>query len=194
MENLKALAVYCGSRAGAGPQHRADAERLGRLMAEAGVALVYGGGSIGLMGVVADSVLRNGGDVIGVIPRFLLEREVGHFKLTEQHVVETMHERKLLMFERADAFVVLPGGIGTLEEFFEVLSWRGLELHDKPIVVVDANGYWRKLRELVEHTIAEDFSLPRYKKFVHYLEGVDQVLPTLRAVPAPADTELDGVV
>jgi uncharacterized protein (TIGR00730 family) len=176
------------------PQHRTDAERLGRMMAEAGIALVYGGGSIGLMGVVADAVLRNGGSVIGVIPRFLLEREVGHLRLTEQHVVETMHERKLIMFERADAFVVLPGGIGTLEEFFEVLSWRGLDLHDKPIVVVDANGYWQKLRALVEHTVAEDFTLPRYKKFVHYLDNVDQVLPTLNGLPPAEDRDLDDLV
>ena len=194
MANWKSLAVYCGSRAGADPQHRADAERLGRMMAEAGIALVYGGGSIGLMGVVADTVLRNGGSVIGVIPRFLLEREVGHLKLTEQHVVETMHERKLIMFERADAFVVLPGGIGTLEEFFEVLSWRGLDLHDKPIVVVDGNGYWQKLRALVEHTVAEDFTLPRYKRFVHYLDSVDQVLPTLKSLPPAMDTDLDDLV
>ena len=164
------------------------------MMAEAGIALVYGGGSIGLMGVVANAVLRNGGSVIGVIPRFLFEREVGHLELTEQHIVETMHERKLLMFERADAFIILPGGIGTLEEFFEVLSWRGLDLHDKPIIVVDANGYWQKLRELVEHTVKEDFSLPRYTKVVHYIDSVDQVLPTLQSLPPPLDTELEEVV
>jgi uncharacterized protein (TIGR00730 family) len=181
-----ALAVYCGSKSGDDPRYRSDAVRFGRLMAQAGVALVYGGGSIGIMGAVADAVLQGGGRVIGVIPQFLQRAEVQHLALTEQHVVETMHERKLMMFERADGFVVLPGGIGTLEEFFEVLSWRGLELHDKPIIVVDGAGYWQPLRDLLDHTIAQGFTDRRYADFVHFVDGIDAVIPAFDALPKGA--------
>src|SRR5262245_55397755 len=128
-----ALAVYCGSRPGFDPRHHAAAVRLGQLLVRLGVTLIYGGGSMGLVGALADAVLAEGGRAIGVIPRFLLDREAGHHALSEQHVVETMHERKMRMFELADGYVVLPGGIGTLEELFEVVSWRVLGLHRKPV-------------------------------------------------------------
>ena len=120
--------------------------------------MVYGGGGVGLMGLVANAALKAGGKVVGVIPRFLLQREAGHPALTETVVVETMHERKLAMFERSDAFVVLPGGIGTLEELFEVLSWRTLGLHTKPIVIVDQGGYWRPLAALLRSVVEGGFA------------------------------------
>ena len=131
------------------PAARDVAVRLGELLAREGITLVYGGGGVGLMGLVANAALKAGGRVVGIIPRFLLQREAGHPALTETVVVETMHERKLQMFERSDAFVVLPGGIGTLEELFEVLSWRTLGLHTKPIVIVDQGGYWEPLAALL---------------------------------------------
>jgi len=183
-----ALAVYCGSRPGSDPRHRAASVRLGEIMARSGIALVYGGGSVGLMGALADTVLREGGRAIGVIPRFLLEREVGHLRLSEQHVVETMHERKMRMFDLADAYVVLPGGIGTLEELFEVLSWRVLGLHDKPIVVVDEADYWTPLRNILGRLVEGGFADQRHAGLVHFVPSVEDVLVLLATIPAPART------
>jgi uncharacterized protein (TIGR00730 family) len=140
-----ALAVYCGSRFGDTPAFADAARALGRLLGERGGTLVYGGGHVGLMGAVADAVLAAGGRVVGVIPQALMDREVGHRGLTELHVVQTMHERKQMMAERADAFVALPGGIGTLEELYEVWSWQQLGYHDKPVALLDVAGYYEAL-------------------------------------------------
>jgi uncharacterized protein (TIGR00730 family) len=140
-----ALAVYCGSRVGDAPAFAEAAQTLGRLLGERGGVLVYGGGRVGLMGAVADATLAAGGRVVGVIPQALMEREVGHLGLSELHVVQTMHERKQLMAERADAFVALPGGIGTLEELYEVWSWQQLGYHDKPVALLDVGGYYEAL-------------------------------------------------
>jgi uncharacterized protein (TIGR00730 family) len=142
-----ALAVYCGSRFGDAPAFAAAARTLGRLIGEAGTTLVYGGGRVGLMGAVADATLAAGGRVVGVIPQALMEREVGHAALTELHVVQTMHERKQLMAERADAFIALPGGIGTLEELYEVWSWQQLGYHDKPVALLNVERYYDALLE-----------------------------------------------
>jgi uncharacterized protein (TIGR00730 family) len=142
-----ALAVYCGSRFGDAPAFADAARTLGRLLGKRGGVLVYGGGRVGLMGAVADATLAAGGQVVGVIPQALMDREVGHLGLSELHVVETMHERKQLMAERADAFVALPGGIGTLEELYEVWSWQQLGYHDKPVALLDVDGYYRALLE-----------------------------------------------
>ena len=152
------VCVFCGSRFGIDPGSRELAVRLGELLAREKMTLVYGGGGVGLMGVLANAALKAGGKVVGVIPRFLLQREAGHPALTETVVVETMHERKLEMFERSDAIVVLPGGIGTLEEFFEVLSWRTLGLHTKPIVIVDQGGYWQPLAALLRVFVEGGFA------------------------------------
>lgn len=143
------VAVYCGARCGDDPAFTAAARTLGRLIAEDGVVLVYGGGHVGLMGVLADAALAAGGRVVGVIPQSLVDREVGHAGLTELHVVKTMHERKHLMAERADAFIALPGGIGTLEELFEVWSWQQLGYHDKPIAMLNVAGYYDALLEFM---------------------------------------------
>lgn len=142
-----AVAVYCGSRFGDCPAFTDAARALGALIGNAGSTLVYGGGRVGLMGAIADAVLSAGGSVVGVIPRALMDREVGHTGLTEMHVVQTMHERKRLMAERADAFVALPGGIGTLEEMYEVWSWQQLGYHDKPVALLNVDGYYDALLE-----------------------------------------------
>ena len=136
------LCVYCGSRPGTRPAYTALARRLGQAIGQRGWQLVYGGGRAGLMGVVADAALASGARVIGVIPDTLMRLEVGHQGLTELHVVRTMHERKHMMAERSDAFVAMPGGIGTFEELFAVWTWRHLDYHDRPIGLLDAEGYW----------------------------------------------------
>ncbi len=141
------VAVYCGSRFGDSPAFAQAARTLGELIGRSGATLVYGGGRVGLMGTVADAVMASGGQVVGVIPQALMDREVGHSGLTELHVVQTMHERKQLMAERADAFISLPGGIGTLEELYEVWSWQQLGYHDKPVALLNVDGYYDPLLE-----------------------------------------------
>ena len=183
------LCVFCGARFGADPATRDTAVGLGRLLAAEGITLVYGGGGVGLMGLVANAVLDSGGRAIGIIPNFLLQREAGHPKLTETVVVETMHERKLQMFERSDAFVVLPGGIGTLEEFFEVLSWRTLGLHSKPIVIIDQGGYWEPLAALLRGVVDGGFAERTHLDHVAFVSELKDVLPAIAAMPASAGFE-----
>ena len=178
-----ALCVFCGARFGADPAYRDLAGRLGRLLAENGVTLVYGGGGVGLMGVVANAALAVPGEVVGIIPRFLLDREAGHPDLTETIVVETMHERKLQMFERSDGFVILPGGLGTLEEFFEVLSWRTMGLHDKPIIILDHNGYWDPLVALLNRVVEGGFADRRYLEQIAVVTKLEELLPTIARMP-----------
>lgn len=144
------LCVYCGSRLGDSPVFEQAARTLGERLAARGGRLVYGGGRVGLMGTIADAVLRGGGQVVGVIPQALMQREVGHAGLTELHVVQTMHERKQRMAERADAFVALPGGIGTLEELYEVWSWQQLGYHDKPVALLNVDGYYDALLRFMD--------------------------------------------
>jgi uncharacterized protein (TIGR00730 family) len=151
------VAVYCGSRHGGRPAYAADAEALGMAIGSRGWQLVYGGGKVGLMGVVADATLAAGGRVVGVIPESLKRLEVGHTGLHELHVVPTMHVRKQMMAERADAFIALPGGIGTLEELYEVWTWRQLGYHDQPIGLLNTEGYYDALLRFMDHTVAEGF-------------------------------------
>jgi uncharacterized protein (TIGR00730 family) len=169
--------------------------QLGSLLAREGITLIYGGGGVGLMGLVANAVLKDGGRAVGVIPRFLLQREAGHPALTQTVVVETMHERKLEMFERSDAFVVLPGGIGTLEELFEVLSWRTLGLHSKPIVMVDQGGYWQPLAALLRSVVEGGFAERRHLDHVAFVRDLKDLLPTIAAMPqeTAVETRLDRV-
>lgn len=158
-----AVAVYCGSRFGDLPAYADVARELGRLIARSGGSVVYGGGRVGLMGAVADAALAAGGSVVGVIPQALMDREVGHPGLTELHVVQTMHERKQLMAENADAFVALPGGIGTLEELYEVWSWQQLGYHDKPVALLNVAGYYDALLEFMRVSHERGFvSAPQY--------------------------------
>ena len=158
-----AVAVYCGSRFGDLAVYAQAARELGRLIARSGGSVVYGGGRVGLMGAVADAALAAGGSVVGVIPQALMDREVGHPGLTELHVVQTMHERKQMMAERADAFVALPGGIGTLEEIYEVWSWQQLGYHDKPVALLNVAGYYDALLEFMRVSHERGFvSAPQY--------------------------------
>lgn len=154
---MKSVAVYCGSSSGNQEIYTRQAEEMGRELARRGLTLVYGGGCVGLMGTIADAVLAAGGRVIGVIPQFLADKEVAHRGCTELHVVETMHQRKLLMADLADGFVAMPGGFGTLEELFEVLTWGQLGLHGKPVGVLNTRGFYDTLLALLDHMSAEAF-------------------------------------
>jgi uncharacterized protein (TIGR00730 family) len=154
-------------------------------MATAGIELVFGGGRVGLMGVVADAVLGAGGRAVGIIPEHLVRAEVGHAAVTELQITKTMHERKAAMFARSDAFVVLPGGPGTLDETFEILTWRQLALHDKPVVICDLGGFWQPLIRLIDQTIAERYARPEFRDFFTIVERIEDVIPTLRLAPSP---------
>lgn len=184
MPDIGSLCAYCGSSTGTDPRHAREAARFGRLLGEACLELIYGGGKVGLMGVLADAALEAGAKVTGIIPTDLKRVELAHAGLDELVVVESMHERKRRMFERADAFVVLPGGVGTLDETFEIITWRQLGLHGKPIVIVDDGGYWRPLLALIEHTIAAGFTSPALRDLFAVVERIDDVLPAITAMPA----------
>jgi uncharacterized protein (TIGR00730 family) len=159
---MKNICIYCGSAAGTRPEYAEAARRIGRILVEQGVGLVYGGGRVGLMGIVADAVLEGGGRVIGVIPDPLATEEVAHNGLTELHVVADMHRRKAMMADRADGFLTMPGGIGTFEEFFETLSWAALKLHQKPMGVLNIAGYFDPMLALLDHAVAEGFLRPKH--------------------------------
>lgn len=183
---INSVCIYCGSSAGASEGYAEAARRLGRMLGERRIRLVYGGGRIGLMGEVADAVLAAGGQVIGVIPDHLQLRERGHRGVTELRVVGTMHERKNVMFELSDAFVILPGGYGTLDEAFEMLTWRQLRLHDKPILFANIDGYWTPLKGLIDHFIREQFAQESSRRLFAFVDRVEDILPTLLRQPSPA--------
>ncbi len=177
------VVVFCGSSIGHDPAHAEAARRLGRLMADGGHRLVYGGGRVGLMGILADAVLSAGGEAVGVIPAFLKAHEVAHPGLTELLVVESMHLRKQAMVERADAFVVLGGGFGTLDEFFEILTWKQLGLHDKPIVVVDVAGLWQGLEALVAGLLSHGFIRGAHLELFTVVTNADDALRLAETAP-----------
>jgi hypothetical protein len=179
MNRIQSLCVFCGSRAGADPAFSEAAEQLGRRLAQRGVRLIYGGGSIGLMGVVMRAVLAHGGQVSGVIPEFLMRREVGNPDLTELIVVDSMHERKRRMFELADGFAVLPGGIGTLDETIEIITWQQLGLHAKPIAVLSVGDYWKVFELLIEQMIAQGFADGAIRNLFAVAGDVESLLTTL---------------
>lgn len=160
---MRSICVFCGSSPGNHPEYLQVARQAGRLIAERGLTLVYGGGRAGLMGALADSALAAGGRVVGVIPQMLLDREVGHSGLTEQHVVRTLSERKLLMGDLSDAFLTLPGGIGTMDELFEAWSWTQLDLQRKPCGLLNHRGYYDHLIQFLDHVVAEGFQRPRHR-------------------------------
>jgi len=182
---IRSLCVFAGSRMGSNGRFRAAAERLGLLMAGRGVRLVYGGGAIGLMGVVAKSVLAHGGEAVGVIPDFLMTLEVGDPGVTELIVVGSMHERKARMFELADGFVVLPGGLGTLDETIEMATWKQLQLHGKPIIVVNVDGYWNALGALLGAVVADGFAHPAMPDLLVTVDTVDAVFEAAATAPLP---------
>lgn len=185
MTAIRSVCVYCGSSLGESQIYTAQAQILGRLFAENGIRLVYGGGRIGLMGVVAEAALAAGGEVVGIIPSHLHDWEVGHTGLTELHVVDSMHTRKRMMVEMSDAFVALPGGLGTLDEFFEIVTWRQLKLHDKPIIVMNTEDYWRPLLALVETVVERGFARRTSTNLFTVTEDAEGVLSVLQAAPAP---------
>jgi uncharacterized protein (TIGR00730 family) len=163
---MKRICVYLGSNPGNNPAYVAAAKTLGRELASRGIGLVYGGSSTGLMGRLADACLAEGGEVFGVIPKRLVEKEIAHQGLTESHVVNSMHERKQLMADFSDGFITLPGGIGTLEEFFEVLTWNQIGYHAKPCGLLDVNGYYARLAEHLDRMVDEGFLLPAHRRMV----------------------------
>lgn len=173
------LCVYCGSRTGGDPAYAAAASELGAAMAAGNIRLVYGAGDVGLMGAVARAAQEGGAETFGVIPTHLLDREVGKTDLNTFVITETMHERKKVMFMNADAVVVLPGGAGSLDEFFEVLTWRQLGLHDKPIFLLNTNGYWDPLRGLMDHIVAQGFADGSLLEFVETVDTVPALLAAL---------------
>jgi hypothetical protein len=184
MRKIRRLCVYCGSSGAVEARYREAASELGARLAAAGIELVYGGGRVGLMGLLADAALTASGKVTGIIPRRLLDAEVGHLGVTELVVVDSMHDRKRLMAEKADAFAVLPGGIGTLDELFEIVSWKQLELHDKPILLVDIGGYWAPLRALLDHIVVNGFARPQTRRLLHVVPSVSALMAALSEEPA----------
>jgi len=176
---VRAIGVYCGSSVGTRPVYREAAGALGRAIAGRSLALVYGGGEIGLMGVAADAALAAGGWVIGVIPEFLCRAEVDHPGLSEMIVVDSMHARKRIMVERADGIVVLPGGLGTLDEAVEVLTWCQLGLIDTPVVFLDADGFWAPFQTLIAHMVAEGFVRPEHGAMVRLVADPEAALAAL---------------
>jgi uncharacterized protein (TIGR00730 family) len=173
------ICVYCGSSADVAQSYKDAAVQLGREAGERGVEIIYGGGRVGLMGLVADAALAAGGRVTGIIPSHILEMEVAHQTLTELIVVENMHQRKMMMFERSEAFVILPGGLGTLDEAFEILTWKQLGLHRKPIIVANIDGYWDGLLALVRHGVDEGFIRPQHARLFTEVGDVAAILSAL---------------
>jgi hypothetical protein len=173
------VCVYCGSRLGARPEYRALARQLGTAIGRRGWQMVYGGGRAGLMGEVAEATLASGGRVVGVIPHSLMKLEVGHGGLSELHVVDTMHQRKQMMAERSEAFVAMPGGIGTFEELFEVWTWRHLGYHDRPLALLDTAGYWAPMVAFLQHAVAEGFMDGDQMAMLQVDDDVDRMLDTL---------------
>lgn len=169
---IQSLLLFCGSRPGHDPAHAELAAGLGRLCAEQGITLVYGGGRVGLMGIAARACKDGGGRVIGIIPRLLMTTEIAQDGLDELHVVETLHERKALMHRLSDAIIALPGSIGTLDEFFESLTWRELGIHDKPIWLLGGNGYWDTLSALLAHISAAGFGPPHLASLAEPLDNL----------------------
>jgi uncharacterized protein (TIGR00730 family) len=186
MRKIQRLCVYCGSSGAVDRQYREAASELGARLAMAEIGVVYGGGRVGLMGLLADAALAAGGVVTGVIPARLRDAELAHHGATELVVVDSMHERKRVMAERADAFAILPGGIGTLDETFEILSWKQLALHNKPIFVVDIGGYWGPLRALLDYIVAKGFARPQTLDLLQVVPDVTALIAALAAEPMPA--------
>jgi len=173
---VRRLCVFCGSNSGAKPEYRRAAEEVGRLLAERGIEVVYGGGKVGLMGVVADAALAAGGRVIGVLPRALATKELAHDGLTDLRVVESMHERKALMAELSDGFIALPGGIGTMEEFFEVWTWSQLGYHAKPCGLLNSGGYFDGLISFLDHMSSEKFLRNEHRSMLVIAQTASELL------------------
>ena len=186
---MKRIAVYCGSNKGTRPEYAAAAAELGTQLARGKIELVYGGGMVGLMGIVADAVLKHGGHVIGVIPEKLVIKEVVHEKLPDLRVVKTMRERKALMAELSDGFIALPGGYGTFEEFFEILAWSQLGWHQKPFGLLDVAGFYKHLHSFLDHTQSEGFIRPQHRALVLVEETAERMLARMKKFHPPAEVK-----
>ena len=185
MPILRSICVFCGANRGGDPRYVAAAAVTGERLASLGIQLVYGGSRGGLMGALADGALAAGGRVVGVIPRGLVDRELAHPQLSELLIVDTLHERKAKMAELADAFIALPGGLGTLEELAEVLSWAQLDLHTKPIGLLDVGGYFAALEAFLDHAVAEGFVAERHRRLLLREDDIDRLLETFATWQAP---------
>jgi hypothetical protein len=183
MEYIRSLCVYCGSSDRGPVAHKDAARAFGHELAQRGVNLVFGGGRVGVMGTLADAVLEGGGSVTGIIPDFLMRHEIGHQGITELEIVATMHDRKARMAELSDGFVVLPGGLGTLEELFEIITWKQLGLHTKPIVVVNSTGYWDNLRTVIDGIVAAGYARRKNVELAAFVDSVDDIFPALARLP-----------
>ncbi|PMC34025.1 TIGR00730 family Rossman fold protein [Bacillus sp. UMB0899] len=186
---MKRISVFCGSSPGASPLYLEAAEKLGHQLAKEGITLVYGGSKLGVMGTVANASLQAGGEVIGVIPKMLMERELAHTNLTELILVNTMHERKAKMEQLSDGFIILPGGPGTMEEFFEVYTWAQLGEHQKPIGMINANQYYDKLLAFFDHMIREEFLKPEYHSMVIVEQDAQELINKFRTYKPPLLTK-----
>jgi len=186
MANIRAVCVFCGSSGAVGASYREAASELGKHLAAVGIEIVFGGVRIGLMGLLADAALAGGGRVTGIIPARLRDAELAHQGVTELVIVEGMHERKRLMAERADAFAILPGGIGTLDETFEILSWKQLGLHDKPVFLVDIDGYWASLRALLDAIVEGGFASPKTRDLLQVVPTIGTLMAALAEMPPDA--------
>jgi uncharacterized protein (TIGR00730 family) len=184
MTAIRSLAVFCGSRVGVNPAYAEAGRNLGRGLGLAGIRLVYGGGRIGIMGVVADATLAAGGRVLGVIPEFLTQWEVAHTNVTEMVVTDSMHSRKRRLYDESDAFLIMPGGLGTFDEAFEIITWRQLRLHDKPILLCNVAGSVEPLVATIEHAIEQGFADPGCRTLFEVIQGVPAVLERLKTLPA----------
>lgn len=180
---IKSVCVYCGASNGTSNGFTDIATELGRELAEHNIRLIYGGGGIGMMGAVADATLAAGGEVIGIIPQHLERAELGHRGLTELKIVDSMHTRKRMMFDLSDAFVILPGGMGTLDETFEIITWRQLGMHDKPIVLVNHDNYWEPFLDLVDHVIDNGFARPAARQLFSVVGSVGRLFDLLEGEP-----------
>ncbi len=184
MSRIASVCVYCASSSRGPDSHKDAARLLGRLLAENGIRLVFGGGRVGLMGVIADAALAAGGEVVGVIPSFLRDLELAHDGCDEMIVTSSMHSRKEKMAELSDGFAILPGGLGTLDEAFEMITWRQLRLHDKPIVLVNVDGYWKPLQRLFDHITEQRYMRLNDAPLFRIVDRVEDVIPALREAPA----------
>ncbi len=190
MSKITSVCVYCGSSNTSNPAFNAPTAELGSELAKNGLTLVYGGGSPGLMGIVADSCLKAGGKVIGIIPDHILKLEVRHQELTELHIVENMHIRKQMMAQRADAFVIMPGGLGTLDETFEILTWKYLGIHDRPVIIANIDGYWNPFLDLINHMERHQFVRDEHIGTFVVANSVGDVMDILRKTDI-SDKQID---
>lgn len=183
MVALRSVAVYCSASVCVDDHFKAIARKMGNLIAQEGIRLVYGGAHIGMMGAVSDGVIEANGTVFGVTTKYLGKHEGLHERIQHLHVADDMHERKMLMFEEADAFVILPGGFGTLDEFFEVITWKQIGLHAKPVIIVNHEGFWDPLKSLFQSLGDKQFISKKDGNLCHFVASVDEVIPTIRTLP-----------